>query len=137
MTALSRLSTVLAAAAVLGAGGAALAQPPGGGGPQQGDLPTMLHLRPDQMGAFNAMQSASKPTPDELGRLRATAPQAMGGLSTPQRLDRIGAFLGTEEEMFHRSADATRAFYSRLSPDQQRTFDHLSAPRGGSARPQQ
>ena len=136
MTALSRLAAAAAATAMLGAAGTTLAQPPGPGGPpQQGDLPSILHLRPDQMDAYNAMRAASKPTPDELGRLRASSPQAMAGLPVPQRLDRIGGFLGTQEEMFHRSADATRAFYSRLSPDQQRTFDHVSAPRGSSGRP--
>jgi hypothetical protein len=80
------------------------------GGPQQQDLPQLLHLRPDQMTAFHAYQQASQPNPDELGRLRGASPQMLARLPTPQRLDRLGAFVATQQAMFRRSADATRAW---------------------------
>lgn len=128
-----RFPILAAAAAVALAGAPALAQPPGGGGsgPQQSDLPQLLHLRPDQMQAFHNFQAASRPTSDELNQLRGASPQTLSGLPTPQRLDRLGAMLGAEMGMFRRSADATRAFYGQLSPDQQQTFDRVSGPPQG------
>jgi periplasmic protein CpxP/Spy len=115
-------------AGLLVSGAAAQAQPSGASGPRQQDLPQILHLRPDQMAAFHSFQTASQPTPDELGRLRGSSPQVIARLTTPQRLDRFGAYLATQQEMFRRSADATRAFYGQLSPDQQQTFDRVTAP---------
>lgn len=123
-----RILTPLVAAGVLALAGAAQAQSQGGGGAQQQNLPQLLHLRPDQMSAFHSFQAASQPSPDEINRLRGASPQTLAGLATPQRLDRIGAFISVQQQMFRRSADATRAFYGQLSPDQQRTFDHLTAP---------
>ena len=114
--------------------GAAGAQPSGGGGPQQPDLPSLLHLRPDQMGAFHAYQASTRPHPDEIDRMRMASPQALSTLPTPQRLDRIGAFLNVQEQMFHRSADATRAFYGQLSPAQQQSFDRLTIPQQNGRR---
>ena len=130
MTVSTRLLVALSAAGALALGSpvAVEAQPQGGGNAQQQDLPSLLHLRPDQMASFHAFQSASQPNPDEIGRLRAASPQSLTGLTTPQRLDRIASVLSTQQEMFHRSADATRAFYGQLSPDQKTTFDRLSAP---------
>ena len=110
------------------------AQSQSGGGAQQQNLPALLHLRPDQMGSFHSFQAASQPNPDEINRMQGAAPQALAGLTTPQRLDRIGGYLAVQQEMFRRSADATRAFYGQLSPDQQHTFDQLSAPPAGQGR---
>ena len=136
MTAKIKVSALTAAALFALASAPAVAQSTGGGMQQQ-DLPQVLHLRPDQMAAFHAFQTASQPNPDELNQLRGASPQTLAGLPTPARLDRIGAMLGTEMSMFRRSADATRAFYGQLSPDQQRTFDRVSGPpQGGRGRPQ-
>jgi periplasmic protein CpxP/Spy len=127
-----RFTALVAAAAIAASGSLAYAQAPTqGAGPQQPDLPALLHLRPDQMGAFHAFEQASQPRPDEIQRLRGAAPQALASVSTPQRLERIDAFLNTQLQMFHRSADATRAFYGQLSPDQQHSFDQLTAQRPG------
>ena len=67
-------------------GGSAMAQqPPGASGQQQSDLPTLLHLKPDQMGAFHTFQTASQPHPDEIARMHGASPQAIAGLTTPQQ----------------------------------------------------
>ena len=131
-----RLIPALAAASMLAAltVGPVEAQPQPGGGPQQQNLPALLHLRPEQMASFRNMEAASQPNPDEISRLRAASPQALSALTTPQRLDRFGASLAVRQELFRRGADATRAFYNQLSPDQQRTFDQLSAPSAGQGR---
>ena len=135
--------TRFAALAVVGAtlaasAGAAVAQPPPpssqGYGPRQPDLHALLHLRPDQEGAWRAYQSAA-PEPQELQALRLD-PSQLGTMSTPQRLDRIGAMLSAQLNVFHRQAEATRAFYALLSPDQRRTFDQVTAPPGRGGPPQ-
>ena len=81
------------------------------------------------MSAFSAYQAASHPTPDQLARLRMSSPQALAALPTPQRLSQLGSFLNLQMQIFQHSADATRAFYSQLSPQQQQTFDRVTAPR--------
>ena len=116
-------------AGALATGGVAQAQPSQGPSAQQPDLAMTLHLRPDQMGAFHAYQAATRPNPDQMAKMRSTSPQMLGALPTPQRLDRIGAFLNMQMQMFQHTADATRAFYSQLTPQQQQTFDHVTAPR--------
>ncbi len=124
------------------------AQPQGLGGPatqaggpaaqgrQQPDLSAILHLRPDQQGAYRAFQAASQPRQDEIAQMRAASSQALTGMTTPQRLDRVGSRLNVQMQIFQRQAAATRAFYGQLSPDQQHTFDQVTAPPTGPGRPQ-
>ncbi|WP_174300913.1 Spy/CpxP family protein refolding chaperone [Caulobacter sp. S45] len=139
MTPTSRLLTALAASVVLAAtSGAVQAQPQGPGGPagpQQPDFSAALHLRPEQQGAYAAFKTASQPSPDEMSRMRA-GHQGLSSLSTPARLDRIASTLRLQQEMFMRYANATRTFYGQLSPDQQHTFDQITAPPTGRGRPQ-
>jgi periplasmic protein CpxP/Spy len=133
----ARFTLLVSAAAIFASSGLAHAQPPGqGGGPQQADLQSLLHLRPDQVGALHAMQAAGRPRPDEQSAFQAASPQALATLHAPARLDRIGAALSAEITQFRRNADATRAFYDQLSPDQQRTFDQVTAPPQRGGRPQ-
>ena len=135
---IARLSTIVTAVAVLGVSSASAQPPPqGGSGRPQQDLSATLHLRPDQQGAYQAFEQANHPRPDEISRLRAAGPQSVSGLPTPQRLDRIGAYLTLQLQMFHRASDATLAFYRQLSPDQQRAFDQATAlPSQGRGGPQ-
>ncbi len=108
--------------------GAAQAQPQGSGGSQQPDLSGVLHLRADQQGAYQAYQSAQQPRPDEINAIRGASPQVLSSLPTPQRLDRIGMALRIQQSVFQRRSDAARAFYARLSPDQQHTYDQITSP---------
>ena len=143
MTPTFRLFTAVAAVGALAVtAGAVQAQPQGPGGPaaqggqQQPDLSTILHLRPDQQGAYRAFQAASQPRPDEISQIRAASSQALTSMTTPQRLDRVGSRLNVQVQIFQRQASATRAFYGQLSPDQQHTFDQVTAPPTGRGRPQ-
>ena len=140
MTPTLRLFAAAAGALTLTAG-AVQAQPQGTGGPpsqgaqQQPDLSVILHLRPDQQGAYASFRAASQPSPDQVSQMHA-ARQNLTSLPTPARLDRIAAVLRLQMDMFQRNAQATRAFYSQLSPDQQHTFDQVTAPPTGRGRPQ-
>ncbi len=137
MTPITRFFTAgLLAGAMAASSVAAQAQPQGAvGGVRQPDLSSVLHLRPDQQGAYAQFKTASQPSPDEVSRMQAEH-QGLTALSTPARLDRIASTLHLQEQMFMRYASATRAFYGQLSPDQQHTFDQVTAPPSGRGRPQ-
>ena len=142
MTPIKRLFIAIAATGALAAAaGAVQAQPQGPGGPgaeggqQQPDLSAVLHLRPDQQAAYARYKANAQPSPDQINQRRAAA-QGLASVPTPARLDRIAMLLRLQMDMFQRNADATRAFYSQLSPDQQRTFDQVTAPPSGRGRPQ-
>ena len=136
MDPIPRLFTIAAAVGALAiAAGAVQAQPQGPGGPQQPDLSSILHLRPDQQGAYATYKANAQPTPDQISQMRASH-QGLASLPTPARLDKVAVSLRLQMDMFQRNADATRAFYGQLSPDQQHTFDQVTAPPSGRRRPQ-
>ncbi len=90
---------------------------PGGRGAGRGDpamRAQMIHDRlaitPAQEPAFNAWVSGTQPP--------AGPPPSDQGLTTPQRLDRQLAQLQAR-------VDATKKFYSVLTPQQKQTFDAL------------
>ena len=132
MKPIARLFTAAVITGVVGvSAGVVQAQPQGGGGSQQTDLSAALHLRSDQQGVYQAYQAAQQPRPEEINQMRGASPQALSALPTPQRLDRIGMALRIQQSLFQRRADAARAFYARLSPDQQRVYDQITAPPTG------
>lgn len=92
-------------------------------------LHAILNLRPDQEAAFQAFQAAMTPPPhdhhDHVDRAAAS------GMTTLQRLDRVADHMAKRDAEFRRRADAIRAFYAALSPDQQRAFDALPMMRDG------
>ncbi|HLI65265.1 MAG TPA: Spy/CpxP family protein refolding chaperone [Caulobacteraceae bacterium] len=90
-------------------------------------LHALLNLRPDQEAAFQAFQAAMAPQPHERGEHRD---HAQGQLTTPERLDRMADRMAKHEADFRRKAEAIRAFYAVLSPEQQRAFDALPMPGG-------
>jgi hypothetical protein len=92
-------------------------------------LHAILNLRPDQEAAFQAFQAAMTPQPGERHQ-----PMERGGMetmTTPQRLDRMADRMARREAEFRRRADAIKAFYAVLSPDQQRAFDAMPMMMGG------
>ena len=96
--------------------------------PSQPPLPYLLHLRPEQAAAWRAYR-------DELALERASAARSraeveqLNALTTPQRLDRTLAELPQREADARRAADATRAFYAALLPDQRKIFDDVTQVR--------
>lgn len=127
----------LAALTLAGAAGASLAQAPQGfegrrgpppaegrGGPEQRAeaLRTQLSITPAQENAFQAYLSATGRPP------RGDGPrgrQALPGATAPQRIDAQLAQAAERQADLRARADATKRFYSALTPDQRAAFDRL------------
>ena len=96
-----------------------------------------LNIRPDQEAVFSALAQSMKP--DGMGDGPGSGDmmrdhQAMGGMTTPQRLDMMARKMDEHMKMmrdhFQTHAAAARALYAVLTPDQRRTFDALPALMG-------
>ena len=138
-------------AAVLGAAGlAANAQtpPPGpaGGPPQMGRehqghmdparmqermakrlgmLKQKLQITAAQEGAWSTYTAALKPT-----QFNRPARGEFEKLTTPERIDRMRAMRTAHQAEMDKRADATKAFYAALSPEQKKVFDTESMHMG-------
>jgi len=93
-------------------------------------LKEKLKLEPSQEGAWNTFAAAQEPPARAAGQPPFDRAE-FAKLTTPQRLDRMQALQAERTAMFAKRADATRSFYSTLSPAQQKTFDAESMPRFG------
>jgi len=89
------------------------------------DLRQVLRLRPDQEAAFQALQAALRPP------AREPQPQPPGELTTPQLIARRAERFAAVKAQMDRRDQAILAFYGRLSPEQQKTFDSLVRLRRG------
>ncbi len=92
-----------------------------------------LRLSADQEGAWSqyaqAMQAAGQ------AQARHQAAQAlMPQEPTPRRLALVDAAMTEDLADFHRQSQAVMAFYDRLTPTQQRTFDRDTLPPEGEDR---
>jgi len=138
----------------LALGGAALAQgygpgaPPPNGPPQQSDgygppptptpaemarqLRQRLRLRPDQGVALNSFVQAVAPPPGMEEKMRRDQ-EAARTMTTPQRMDMMISQMDEMRRMMLARAQATKAFYAQLSPDQQHAFDLMGAEDGEGA----
>ena len=92
-------------------------------------LKDKLKLGAAQEGAWGTYAAAVQPPQG------ATPPQRpdraeFARLTTPERLERMQARQAERAALFAKRADATKAFYAQLSPEQQKTFDAESL-RGG------
>lgn len=93
------------------------------------DLRTVLRLRPDQEPALQAFLKARADRP---GRPeRDGPPSAPGALSTPERLDAMARRHEARAAQGQKRAEAVKAFYAALSPEQRQVFDALMRMRGG------
>ena len=117
-----RMMLILALAAGLPATGAAARQRPA----DVSQLHDALHLSPAQEDAWRAYQAAIAPDPQAQQRHRA-ADMLLPQLTTPRRVALIEATAQADAADLHRQGKAVKAFYASLSPDQQRTFDRLTA----------
>ncbi|MGJ7492666.1 Spy/CpxP family protein refolding chaperone [Variovorax sp. ZT4R33] len=88
------------------------------------ELKTKLKLNASQDGAWSTFATAMQPAAPKAPRPdRAAARAEFEKMTTPQRLDRLQARQSERAARFAQRADATRAFYVTLSPEQQKTFD--------------
>ncbi len=97
-------------------------------------LHDILHVRPDQEGAFQAFVASMRPPERQGGPGRAMDHQSPTELTTPERLDRMAARMAKRQAEFQRKADAVRRFYAALDPEQKRAFDALHGLMGGGGR---
>lgn len=89
-----------------------------------------LRLTPAQESAWMDYARAIAPNRDLEARHRA-ADQMLSALPTPRRIALIAATMAADEADFRRMGDAVDAFYARLTPAQQTTFDAETVPSGG------
>ncbi|HEY3812194.1 MAG TPA: Spy/CpxP family protein refolding chaperone [Caulobacteraceae bacterium] len=101
-----------------------------------------LTIRPDQEAAFQAFTASMDHHGDHKGGMRHGMGPGGGGdkakdmaaresLTTPQRIDRMEKRMAERQARFQQHADAVKAFYAALSPEQQHTFDALMKMHGG------
>ncbi len=127
---------VVTGALVSSAGLAAAQAPPMAPGQAQApDLPTLLHLRPDQLTAYRALEAADHESPAVVAQLQAKS-QRVATQSLPQRLDFEAEVMDLRVAHAHRVWAAMRKFYAVLTPAQQHTFDQVTAPHPQQGAPQ-
>lgn len=85
------------------------------------DLRTVLRLRLDQEPALAAYLQAHKPPPGP----PPGPPPEREALTTPQRLDEMARREAERAAAERGHADALRAFYAALTPEQRQVFDAL------------
>lgn len=90
-------------------------------------LKEKLALAPGQEAAWNAFVEATRPAP-RMAAGREAMRDELAKLDTPQRLDRMLAMSEARRVRLVERAEATKAFYAQLSPDQQRVFDAEAVP---------
>lgn len=84
-------------------------------------LKQKLQLTPEQEPAWTAFTSAMQPPAGP--RHARLDPQAMDGLTTPERIDRMRALRAQRATEMDRRDEAVKTFYAALTPAQQKTFD--------------
>ena len=86
------------------------------------ELKEKLQLTPEQTAAWDAFAGAGAK-----GMAPGMGKQAMRGefdkLTTPQRLDKMMALSEARRDTMAKRAAAVKAFYARLTPEQQKVFD--------------
>ncbi len=100
------------------------------------ELKQKLNLTSSQAAAWDAFASASQPGMNDMGMGKmGVDKQAMGSefakMSTPQRIDKMMAMSDMRHTQMTHRAEATKAFYAQLTPEQQKIFDAEAMPKGG------
>ncbi len=114
--------TALGLCATLALATTAQAQPP-----NLSALHDALHLTAEQEAGWNAYKaSVSAPSQDQ--QRRRSAAMMFPTLTAPRRMDLIEAEMQQALAELHHQAQALKAFYGALSPDQQRVFDAKTLP---------
>jgi periplasmic protein CpxP/Spy len=99
---------------------------------RQAALKQKLQITSAQEGAWSTWTAAMKP-----GDFKRPERGEMEKLSTPERIDRMRAMREQHIAQMDKRAEATKAFYASLTPEQKKTFDAETAhgPRGGHRHP--
>jgi protein CpxP len=89
-----------------------------------GELKAKLQLQADQETAWAAFAQAMQPPTQPWARPDRVA---LEKLTTPERIDQMQAFKAQRDAHMQKRADATKAFYASLNPEQKKTFDSETA----------
>ena len=87
------------------------------------ELKSQLQLRDEQEGAWTQFVQAMRPAvpPQRPDR------EAIMKLPTPERIDQMRAMRQQQMARMDQRADATKAFYASLTPEQKKRFDERTA----------
>jgi Spy/CpxP family protein refolding chaperone len=88
------------------------------------ELKTKLQLQAGQEAAWNTFAQAMQPPAKPVQRPDRAAFEK---LTTPERIDQMMAIKAQRDERMQKHADATKAFYATLNPEQKKTFDAETA----------
>ncbi|MCJ0765642.1 Spy/CpxP family protein refolding chaperone [Variovorax terrae] len=92
---------------------------------RQAELKAKLQITPNQEGAWTTFTEAMKPS------MHARLDRAeFAKLTTPERIDRMRAMREQRMAAMDKRADAAKAFYATLTPQQQKVFDAETLRRG-------
>lgn len=87
---------------------------------RQAALKAKLGITAEQEPAWNAFVARTTPEPQTSHRAKR---EDWAKLTTPERLDKMQAHQAERAAAMTRHIDATRSFYSALTPEQQKLFD--------------
>lgn len=99
---------------------------------RQAALKEKLKITTAQESAWTVFTSTMQP-PADLHKRRMEMRADMDKLTTPERIDKMRALRTQRDAEIDRRANATKTFYSALSPEQQKVFD-AQRMRGGPSR---
>lgn len=91
-------------------------------------LKEKLKLTGEQEAAWNKFTEASQAGARRLGLDRKATRDEFEKLSTPERLDRMQAMSEMRRVRMAERAEAIKAFYAQLTPEQQKVFDAEAMP---------
>ena len=92
---------------------------------RQAQLKHKLQITPTQESAWNAYTAATTPP----ANFRPPERAEFDKLTTPERIDRMRAMRSARAAEMDKRADAAKALYAALSPEQKKVFDAETAPR--------
>lgn len=95
----------------------------------QDELKAKLKLAPNQESAWASFTAAMQPPAAMLAARPDHA--AMDKLTTPERIDMMKGMRAARDAQMNQRADATKAFYATLTPEQKQVFDAQHKARGG------
>ncbi|MBG9389032.1 Spy/CpxP family protein refolding chaperone [Caenimonas aquaedulcis] len=90
---------------------------------RQAALKQKLQITPAQESAWTAFTTAMKPP----ANMQRPNREEFQKLTTPERIDRMRAMRSARMAEMDKRADATKAFYATLSPEQKKVFDAETA----------
>lgn len=88
------------------------------------ELQRQLQLQPQQEAAWSRFAQSMQPPANPPARPDRAS---WGKMTTPERIDRMQALHAERDMLMKQRAEATKALYAALSPEQQKTFDAHTA----------